>query len=561
MRARQALLWLTLSAAALPTAARTLYVSPSPGDIVPAGPVYRTISAALDTVRPGDVLVINRGVYRESIELVADDGRPRSGLTIQGEDRGSVVVKGSDVVLDWEKVGDGIYVRRNWSSEPQQVFVNGDSLQQLGGTVFGGYPEDRKGKLFKQYADRLWPGRLAPVAVAAMPDRSFMYERSTKALYVRLAGRQDANSETIEVSVRPFTLIVKGWDEVTVRNVTFQHSNTSTGGRNGAVSLWGRGHVLDKISILEADSVGLHLVGDDITVSDCDISKAGRLGVLARGRNHLYSGNTTNSNNTRGFNKFWEAGGVKFVGDGGLKDSTITRHLALRNNGDGIWFDWGNENNRIVDNIAAFNEGFGIHYEASMGATIIGNFAFGNLHRGIYLPHSSGSLVACNLAALNGMEGIVVVDEGRRTEKFDLAPHNNRIFGNVMAWNHRKQAARPALILPDADLSNISDWNLFVSEHPQALFSQGWPRLTRPVVRGLESWRRESGQDIHSWSEQAPLPDDIRRAYANMDEHVDWSMLRAIAAKYRITGQSDFAGIGCVIPGPFRLVDANPDRS
>jgi len=161
MRARQALLWLTLSAAALPTAARTLYVSPSPGDIVPAGPVYRTISAALDTVRPGDVLVINRGVYRESIELVADDGRPRSGLTIQGEDRGSVVVKGSDVVLDWEKVGDGIYVRRNWPSEPQQVFVNGDSLQQLGGTVFGGYPEDRRGKLFKQYAERLWPGRLA----------------------------------------------------------------------------------------------------------------------------------------------------------------------------------------------------------------------------------------------------------------------------------------------------------------------------------------------------------------------------------------------------------------
>lgn len=544
----------------LPSGAETLYVTPGQSQSGVTNSVYSSIAAAIAKLRPGDVLVLKPGVYRESIML--ENGRRNgvwNGLTIRGENKDAVIVTGSDVVEGFVKFRDDIYVKTNWPTEPQQVFVNGRPLQQQGGTVFGGYPEDKKLPIYQQFKDRLWPGR-RPGRVDAMPDGSFTYDRRAKALYIRVSGLADPGDARIEVSVRPFLLYAKGWNGIKVQGISFRHSNTSTGGRNGAVSLWGDGHVLENVDITDVDSVGLHLVGNDIKVSNCNISRAGRLGVLARGRRHLYQNNTTNSNNTRGFNKYWEAGGMKFVGDGGLKDSTVTRHTALRNEGDGIWFDWLNENNQIADSIVAYNEGFGIHYEASVGARIVGNLAFANRHRGIYLPHSSHSVVMCNLAALNGMEGIVVVDEGRRTKDLDLEPRDNRIIGNIMAWNHRKQRARPALVLPQNDAGNISDWNLYVSEDPNPLFSRGWPKVTNPVVRGLDNWRRVSLQDARSWSRRLAVPVNVMAAYANRREDIDWNSLERLASEYQLAGLVGREQPACVVPGPFVRAHANPDH-
>lgn len=544
--------WAWLSAAE----AATLYVAPG-RQSESRGKVYNSIAAAVEDLKSGDELVLKRGIYRESILLEPGrGGRVRSGLTIRGEVKDAVVIKGSDVVEGFVKFRDDIYVKWDWPTEPQQVFVNGRPLLQHGGTVFGGYPEDKKLQIYRQFGDRLWPGRKSG-GVASMPAESFTYDRKARALYIRAKAVADPDAALIEVSVRPFLLFAKGWNNIKIRDLKFQHSNTSVGGRNGALSLWGNGHILHNLEITDVDSVGLHLVGDDITVSGCNISRAGRLGVLARGRRHLYESNVTNSNNTRGFNKYWEAGAMKLVGDGGLKDSTVARHTALRNNGDGIWFDWLNENNRVIDSVAAYNEGFGIHYEASVGATIVGNIAFGNRHRGIYLPHSSHSVVACNVAALNGMEGIVVVDEGRRTKDLDLEPRNNRILANIMAWNHREQWGRPDLILPRNYAKNVADWNLYVSDDQTPLFSQGWPKLTNPLVRGLEDWRRESGQDAHSWSSQLQIPENVRQAYVNRQEDVDWSALARLASEHRIDRTAETERIECEVPGPFWRAHAN----
>lgn len=555
---RSALLWLVFVASGGGhVSAETLYVDQKQSSASAQTRVFTSIAAAVKQLRPGDELVLKPGIYREPILLEGPNkGTPRRGLTIRGEDRERVIIKGSDVVDDFQHVRDDVYVKNRLPLEPQQVFVNGALLRQVGGTVFEGYPEDRKHPLYKQFGDELWPSRISGDA-DDMPERSFFYDHKTQSLYVRLSAGEKLAGNTIEVSVRPFLLKVKGWENVTVRDLTFQHATTSTFGRNGAVSLWGDGHTLERLNVFDVDSLGLHLVGDNITVSDCNISRSGRLGVAGRGRNHLYQRNTTNSNNVRAFAKGWEAGGMKFVGEGGLKDSIVTEHTALYNNAQGIWFDWMNDGNVISKSISAYNEGHGIFYEASTRAIIWGNVTFGNLHRGIYLPHSSNSRVACNLAAFNGMEGIVVVDGGKRTEEMGLVAEGNSVLGNVIAWNNRKQPARPALILPSANDTNRSDFNVFVSDHPHSKFSRDWPKLTNPLINGIAKWRENSRQDTHSAEYQIPVPAQIQNAYGNRSD-IDWNTLESVASRQAFAESADASRIGCSFPGPFALANAHP---
>jgi parallel beta-helix repeat protein len=259
--------------------------------------------------------------------------------------------------------------------------------------------------------------------------------------------------------------------------------------------------------------------------------------MKARGRANRLIGNETNFNNTRGFNKWWEAGGAKFVGYGGLRDSEVSGHRAIGNNGDGLWFDWMNSNNRIHGNVAAYNNGFGIHYEASQKGYIYNNYVFGNKQRGIYLPHSSDSTIEHNLVAMNGMEGIAIIDEGRSKEKEVLRPRANRVLFNIVAWN-----GKPAIVLPLKLADNVSDYNLMLGSGKPPAFSLGWGSRDNPVRNGLAAWTAASGQDMHSWSKNFDIPASLRKALESRQPNPDWAQVLSLASKFAARGAAVAAG-------------------
>jgi hypothetical protein len=479
------------------------------------------LQRVVDRLVPGDTLRMQPGVYRATIDLrhLAGKGRPGERVTIEATAPG-VVIKGSDVVTGWTRTDDGRWQVENWRIPSQQVFVNGTALRQVGGVLFRGYPTDPDNEFSKLRvgSSGIWPGRRDGTQ-SAMRTGSFYHDPIQHRLVID-PGPIDPRSAVVEVSVRTFGIVSEAVSGVMLKGLTVSHSNTSAVTRGGAVTLRGPGIVIDSVAVLECDSIGIVVDGPGFVIRNSTVDACGQLGMNVRGADGVLENNVVRNNNTRGFNKWWEAGGMKFVGNGGLKRSQVRGNVAVGNRGDGLWFDWGNSDNLVEQNVAAFNDGFGIHYEAGGPAKIRNNTSIANRQRGIYALHSHELEISGNTVAFNQLDGIVVMDEGLRdpSRVLDLRPRLNRVEGNVVAFN-----TGMALVLPNERSSNTSNGNCYIdkpSSPPR--FSLGWPRAGGIGVKTLPQWIAATGQDEQSGVRLEVPSAAALGAIAAQDHAFDW---------------------------------------
>ena len=485
---------------------------------------WKTLAYAMIQIQPGDHLYIAPGTYRETMRLPNRTWSSASQTIIEGQ--GKVVIKASDVVTNWTSLGNNRYVTP-LPKETAQVFINGKGLKQIGGNLFG-----------TTASTYMWPARL-PGDQNSMPLDSFYYDATTRNLYVRTSLSSLAG-QTVEVSTRQYSLFGENLANMTVKNLSFTHGNASPTTRSGQVTLLGNKLTVQSLTVTWVDAVGLELNGNDNKLTDSVANYNGQVGIKARGYRNQLLRNITNYNNQRGFNKWWEAGGAKFTGSGGLRDSLVAQHTAIGNLGDGVWFDWENLNNRFENSVASDNTGFGLQYEASFGGKITNNYIVNNGQRGIYLPHSSDTVVAYNLVAGNKLQGIVVIDEGVRdkTGAFDLTPVGNKVFGNLTAFNGG------ALVLPGVLATNKSDANIYAGTAPQNVMRLGWGG----ALIDLPRWVALTGQDKRSRYINTAPSGTTSAAYINWGKS-----FRTTAGK--LTVAPDWLAL---VPGPARDGYAGP---
>lgn len=492
---------------------------------------YQTLSYAMKQLMPGDTLKISPGEYREALIFPRRAWSTKQPTTIMGEGNGEVLILGNVLVKGWVRQHDDIYVKRPWIIEPQQVMLKDNLLEQVGGTIFKGYPTTSGHELASLHASQggIWPKRL-DVSRDDMPLESFFYDKDRMELVVR-SKDNSIESKGADISMIPFLVRGENVTGITIKNICFRNSNTTTTSRQGAITLVGQGNTLDTLIVEDMDGVGIEVSGDSNVVRNCRVIRSGYLGIKARGRNVLIENNEVSYNNTRYFNKWWEAGGMKFVGGGGLQGSKVINNRVHHNFGDGIWFDWGNDNNLIERNITAYNEGMGIQYEASSRATIQDNQAFGNSQRGIYLVHSRDSLVAHNLIAFNDLEGVAIIDEQRGDPKgiLNLRPRANKVLANIFAWNRGL-----AVILPGVEYVNVSEANFYIFEKEPPMFSMGWPKLFLDK-KSLDRWRSELSQDRLSQVMEVPMPTSLRGKLKDGELSIDWSDIEAVKDKFQVS--------------------------
>jgi parallel beta-helix repeat protein len=163
------------------------------------------------------------------------------------------------------------------------------------------------------------------------------------------------------------------------------------------------------------------------------------------------TGCTVRNNNTKGFNRGWEAGGNKICLSRGV---LIEASTFVENHGNGLWFDIGNEDCTVRNCLIACNEDAGIFYEISYGLhahdnVIVGNGLAGTpgawgASAGISLSSSPNCVIERNLL-MGNKEGFNFREQTRSTPRIadrkgePVWNHDHVIRNNVIAYNRDAQ--------------------------------------------------------------------------------------------------------------------------
>ncbi len=478
---------------------------------------WRTLAQAARKAQAGDTVVIRSGTYREAV-VVQTSGTQEHPVRFEAGPGEHVVITGADALEGWTKT-DG----------PQPVYQVKWPHRFIGWSKQMAHPDDEyhrlvgrceqvavQGYLLRQVLE---PGQLAP--------GTFFADVTNQLLHVWDVRGRDVRKLLVEASTRQEILAVKA-DWVEVKGLRFRFAANMA--QRGAVVLAGSHDLLEDCVIEQMNSSGAAFRGEDQVVRRCVFRDNGQLGFGASHAHRLLLTDcVVEGNNTKGFDRGWEAGGNKLAL---CRGAVLERSRFVRNRGNGIWFDIGNEDCVVRQCLIADNEDAGIFYEISFGLKARDNVIVGNgfastpgawgAQAGIAISSSPGCVIERNLLVGN-REGFNFREQTRETPRIDnrrsvpVWNHDELIRSNVIALNRdaqvwgwfdvkdgrhwpRKDTAQPtaaegekSLRLEDLQLKFVG--NAYFAAPGQGWFSWGpnWARHER--YAGLEEFRKRLGID------------------------------------------------------------------
>jgi parallel beta-helix repeat protein len=420
--------------------ANSLHVSPERLRSVPAEKQFRTIQQAANVVAPGDVVRIHAGIYREAV-VVQKSGTAQNPIRFEAVPGANVVVTGVGRLTKWRKENGNVFSTR-WP------------FRFIPESKTDAFPDDEYHRLIGR-AEQVLINRQALRQVlerSALSPGSFYVDFAAKRLFILPPHAVNFATARVEASTRSVLWNCKG-ARVIVKGIRFRYAGNRA--QQGAVSFQGEGDVAENCAFERMNSIGAAFGGWNQIARGCTFQDNGQLGFAANhAHNFLMTGCTIRNNNTKGFNRQWEAGGDKIV----LSRNVILENSSfVSNHGSGIWFDIGNENCEVRNCLIADNEDAGIFYEISYGLHAHDNVVTGNgfastpgvwgAQAGIVLSSSPNCIVERNLIVGN-REGFNFREQSRTTTRIDnpdvkheeaISNHDERISDNVIAYNRDAQ--------------------------------------------------------------------------------------------------------------------------
>jgi hypothetical protein len=412
---------------------------------------FATITAAARAVKAGDEVLIHAGVYREQVTVEAG-GTDQAPIVFRAAGSGRVVVTGADLLAGLQPVdlepGANV-VKVAW---PHRFITHSKQFT---------HPNDDWHLLI---------GRAEQVFVQAYPMRqvlsreklargTFFVDLEAGDLYVWSRDNQDltAGRVDVEASVRPLIWTVRG-DHVRLKGLTFRYAANSA--QQAAVQLSGDGDSVEDCTFERTNSIGAGFRGADESAIRCLFQENGQMGFSANGAHRLrMTGCICRRNSVKGYQRGWEAGGNKIALCRGL---TIESSRFVENQGNGIWFDIGNEDCTVRNCYIAENDNAGIFYEISYGLHAYDNVVIRNgfggssgawgANGGISLSSSPGCVIERNLLVAN-REGFQFREQLRTTPQIGQGDRRRK---SVAIWNHDQQV-RGNYVADNRDLQ-VGGW-------------------------------------------------------------------------------------------------------
>lgn len=385
-------------------AARTVDTS-CPANTIAVEP-GASIQAAVDLAGDGARFCLKNGVHRTQAV------RPRSSQRFYGE--GRTVLDGSRPLTGFRNEG------RYWTaSSPFNLgVIHGDCMPSVPAC-------NRPDTLFMDNR---------PLTMVlnrnALVSGQFYIDHTDRKIYLV----DNPTGHKVETTAASFAFESTARD-VLISNMTVE--KYSSAAQKGAIhAREGARWTIENCEVRLNSGAGIS-VGTGSRVRNCDIDHNGQIGIEGNGKDILIENNRIWSNNIRGFDPAWEAGGVKIAESDRV---TLRGNHVYDNDGAGLWCDIECRNVVYEGNLVENNRHIGIFHEISFNAVIRDNVVRrnGSANRSwfwgadITLAASQDVVVTGNrLTVSAGGCGIMLIDQGRRADNGrEYRTRNNAVRGN-----------------------------------------------------------------------------------------------------------------------------------
>jgi len=410
---------------------------------MPVVTVSRGLELAVDPFLEGKSIkvVIHAGIYRENLEWevsAINDG----SLVIEATDDGEVIISGSEIWNNWEKInGTNTYShswRYKWLERSEKikksdladegkvktlrwlksvsplfllramVFVNGEHYQQV------------------LTGDELVEGKI-------------QVNEDEEKIYLSLPENINPDFAQIEVAVEPIVFKFQKSANITIRGIDFIHSNSIMKG-GGLYFVTCQNILVENCGFYYNNWTGLKFsTCRDVTVKQCKMMDNGALGIAGfQLKNFILESCETARNNWRGYASGamdWDLGGMKVLR---VHNCQVINHYSHDNFTYGIWFDDDNIDISIKNSVFSDNWLDGIFIEKSQGPTTIDSCEIiGNKRSGITIGSSDNVIITNNVISNNkyqlfissyGMQG----HDFETGSEFHLKNQNCTILNNTI---------------------------------------------------------------------------------------------------------------------------------
>ena len=509
--------------------AATWHVSPQPLPAVRANEQFRTIQGAAKVASSGDSVLIHFGVYRETV-VIEKSGTPEKPIRFEAAPASDVIVTGLDPLTDWHKENDA-----------QNVYSTSWPYRFIPSSKTDAYPADEYHRLIGR-AEQVVENDHALRQTLQRKDLSagsFCVDLAAKRLYVSPFGNEDLTAPggniQMEGATRSLLWNCKG-AYVTLRGIRFRYAANRA--QLGPVVFRGRADSVEDCVFERMNASGAAFAGPDQVARNCTFQDNGQLGFGAlKAHQLLLTGCTIRNNNTKGFNRQWEAGGDKIVLSRGV---VLEKSRFIANHGSGIWFDIGNENCIVQNCLLADNEDAGLFYEISYGLHANDNVAVGNgfastrgawgAQAGIVLSSSPNCAITRNLLVAN-REGFNFREQARMTPRIDRPEANYQ----EQVWNHDEQV-RNNVIAYNRNVQTRGWFDVSDQRHWPRHLQETQPKGAAAPIEGisLESLHLDCSHNVYARENNQPL----FIWGTTWLRHVDYSTLATVQSELNLEKES-----------------------